>query len=274
MINLDYYNFNIINRDQYYLFRYFPSFDRLKSFLTDGIYLGRADKYSDNLECVTKNIMVEINRINGFQELESEHNPHLTPVELNNEKVKFRRKMKELADELILNQKKYFISSWYIEQSPIENELMWRSYGSNKGDKGYLLRVNLKDFLGHLESSISQPENKHLPKLVVGQVKYFDFTNNENIKEVKYAGFRKHFSFKGESEFRLLIKTENTSETSESMYIKLRNSFYDDTLIFCHPNTDHDEYIKLKNEIRPLGIDLSVSKMNIWYKLRAFSKTT
>lgn len=232
---LNYYKFNITNKDQYYLFRYFPSINRLKSFLTDGIFLGRADKYSDNLECVTKNILIQINKLKGFQELEYEHNPHLTANGLDDLKAEFGKKMKELANELTLSQKRYFISSWYIEQSPIENELMWRSYGSNKDEKGYLIRINLKDFLENLESSLSKSENEELTKLVVGQIQYSDFTNNENIKEVKYAGFRKHLSFKGESEFRLLIKREDISVPIESMYIKLQKSFYDDTLIFCHP---------------------------------------
>lgn len=270
---MDYYNFNIINRGQYYLFRYFSSIDKLKLFLDNGIYLGRADKYSDNLECVTKSIMEHINSINGFEELIPEHNTHLTKNQLNNLKVEFRNKMKGLANELRASQKRYFISSWYIEQGPIENELMWSSYGSKKDTNGYLIRINLKHFLENLELLLSRTENEQFNKLVVGQVRYFDFTNNENFKEVKYAGFRKHLSFKGENEFRLLIKTEHLTEPKESMYIKLDKSFYEDVHFFCHPNTDHDEYLVLEKEVNALNINLNMSTMNIWYKLRKFSET-
>lgn len=272
MENLHYYNLNLINRDKYYLFRYFPSIDRLKSFLTNGIYLGRADKYSDNLECVTKSILTQINRINGFRELITEHNPHLTVNEVETIKTKFENKMKELANELTLSQKKYFISSWYIEQSSIENELMWRSYGSSKNDKGYLVRINLKHFLEHLESSMLKPENTEFNKLVVGQVKYFDFTNDENIKEVKYAGFRKHFSFKGENEFRLLTKREDINAPNEPFFLKQQRSFYEDIIIFCHPSTDYNEYINLREEVRTHNVNLNLSQLDIWYKLKAYSK--
>lgn len=62
-----------------------------------------------------------------------------------------------------------------------------------------------------------KPKNKQLNKLVVGQIKYFDFTSNENIKEVKYAGFSKHLSFQGDSELRLLKK--------ERILISLKNLY-------------------------------------------------
>lgn len=269
---LNYYNFSITNKEKYYLFRYFPSLNKLKSFLTDGIYLGPADKFSDNLECATKHILTQINRISGFEELTYDHNPHLTANELDNIKLEFHTKMKELANELTLSQRRYFISCWYIEESIFENELMWRSYGSNRDDRGFLVRINLKDFLEELEQSLAESENEQLRKLIIGPVQYFDLSKNENIRELKYAGFRKHISFKGENEFRLLIKKVSINDFTKPIYIKLQKSFYDDIIIFCHPNTDHHEYVKLRNEIRDFDVDLNVSKMNIWYKLKTYSK--
>ncbi|MGY3054233.1 hypothetical protein ACVWYG_002439 [Pedobacter sp. UYEF25] len=66
MVELEYYNFQIKNLDGYYLFRYFSSLTRLESFLKEGIHLARADKFSDNLECIRKKEMITGNYIQSI----------------------------------------------------------------------------------------------------------------------------------------------------------------------------------------------------------------
>ncbi|MGY3054234.1 putative Zn-dependent protease [Pedobacter sp. UYEF25] len=93
---------------------------------------------------------------NDYRELYPEHNPHLSIEKLNGLKNEFQEKLRDIANTLKLNQKKYFISCWYISNTKLEDELMWRSYGKGSEEKepteGFMIKINLKDFIQNLQS--------------------------------------------------------------------------------------------------------------------------
>ncbi len=265
MVNIEFYNFKIKKIEEYYLFRYFPSWKRLESFLRDGIYLTRADKLSDKLECISKADIIKLNNAKYYKELYPEHNPHISSEELSEFKKKCERTLKEIAESLTSSQQNYFISCWYISDSKLEDELMWRSYGKGESTDGFMVKINLKDFIQNF-NSLSSSSNP-IDKLILGPVKYYDFSNKDSIEEVKYAGFRKHASFSGEKEFRVLFKNKSTQELP--VFIKPPNGFYDDTIIYSHPNMQDESFFEARENLMPFGKDLNISELQMWYKLKS-----
>lgn len=268
MVETEFYNFQIKNMDEYYLFRYFHSLPRLESFLKEGIYLTRADKFSDNLECVPKNVMIEVNKSKYFGGLLPKHNSHLSKTSLSEIKDQYQHQLRQIATNLKDNQKKYFISCWYISDSKLEDELMWRSYGrgleENKPTNGYMVRINLKDFI-HGVKRLSSALNP-FDKLILGQVRYYDFSNDESMKEVRYTAFRKHASFSSEKEFRILFINRAPDEASR--FIKPPAGFYEDTVIYSHPNIEEEQFFIARRRLREFGKDLNGSELQMWYKLK------
>lgn len=264
------YNFDIKSKNygKYYLFRYFPSLERLESFLNKGIYLTRADKFSDNLECVNYEVLSQIEKWKHYESLRPEHNVHLTDEELTDLKKIAALKLDEIASKINRDQKKYHVSCWYISQHETENELMWRSYGVNhkKNSKGFLVKFSLKDFMDNLARV--QLLNKQLENIVYGSVAYYDFNNPANIQKVKYTGFRKHFSFKDESEFRLIYKN-NSNEIIDDLFLKLPKDFYHDISIIAHPDYELQEYQEIRDYIEEhYSESVQLSGLYIWYKLK------
>lgn len=264
------YSFDIKpeNYNKYYLYRYFSKFDRLKSFLTDGIYLSRADKFSDHLECVDYDNLIEINKRKDFIRLNREHNPHISSLDLEKYKNKADSELDLLADKIQDQQQKYHITCWYITNDDVENELMWKSYGKDylEDNKGFLVKINLKDFISHLpQISIL---NENLGKVIYGTVSYYNFNENKNIQKVKYTGFRKHSSFKDESEFRMIYKN-NFLKIMDTVFLKTPKSFYWDITIIAHPEYELDEYECNKKQLeKDFEVSLELSKLYIWYKLK------
>lgn len=264
------YNFRIDknNYKSYYLFRYFPSFSMLEKFLKHGLYLTRADKFSDNLECVNYNDLLEIKKNKDYVRLLPEHNPHLSDKEFQYYINRSNRILEELAVKIAEHQKKYFISCWYISKQENENELMWRSYGANcqQNCKGFLVRVSLDDFIDEL--SKIESANPHISKLIYGNVSYYDFNKENNIQKVKYTGFRKHESFKDESEFRLICY-DNESTFNDNNYLELSRWFYEGIRISAHPEFSLTEYHDFRVDLESkFDVSLELSELYIWYKLK------
>ncbi|MCW2258684.1 MULTISPECIES: DUF2971 domain-containing protein [Sphingobacterium] len=264
------YNFDIKqeNYDKYYLFRYFPSLNRLESFLTKGIYMTRADKFSDQLECVDFNNLVEISKRKNVVSLLPEHNPHMDIGDLQNYINKTINELDEIAVNINNEQQKYHISCWYISQNQIENELMWKSYGTdhNNKQKGFLIRISLKDLMSNM--IMLKKLNPELSSIVFGSVAYYDFNNEKNIQKIKYTGFRKHSAFKDESEFRLIYKNENLP-IKDDIFLKLSKSFYNDISIIAHPDYDLNDYHKIRRKIETdFEQSVQISELYIWYKLK------
>lgn len=269
------YQFNIKreNFDKYYLFRYFQNITRLRSFLEDGIYMTRSDKFTDHLECIDFKNLLKINRYKDYVKLLPEHNLYYSIEELSSHIRKSQDILDDLAIGIQKNQQKYHISCWYISQNEIENELMWKSYGKDykNNSKGFLIKISLKDFLSNLEQISFL--NDCYSKITYGSVAYYNFEDKE-IKKLKYTGFRKHLAFKDESEFRLIYKN-HTQEIKEHMFLKLPNSFYADLTIIAHPEYDEIEYHELRKEFEDSSEkSIELSDLYIWYKLKKRIKST
>jgi len=260
------YNFTI-KSDEYYIYRYFKSFHRLEEFLEKGIYLSPATEFTDGLECVDKETIVQVNKWQNYQELWEENNPHVSPFELSKLKEEANNNLRKLAISIAEMQKKYFISCWYLPDKSHENELMWNSY-SHLDEYGFLIKIKLKDFLEHLEQSMFLNEDKG--KLIYGIVQYFDFNKEENIKKIKYTAFRKHNSFSDERELRLVIK-DYSSRLVPPMYLKLNKSFYQDISVFVSPRASYDDYVEIRKKvIDKFEIDLHQSELSVWYNLKCY----
>lgn len=255
------------NYSQYFLFRYFPSYQRLESFLINGIYMTSADKFSDHLECVDYNSLLETIKQNAFAQMRAEHNPHMVKNEFNESITAANEKLEKLANKIYCRQKVYHISCWYITQNDCENELMWRSYGGNTNtdDHGFLIRINLKDFISHIPWMKSHnPHNN----IIYGNVSYHDFNKKTSIQKVKYTGFRKHKAFEDEKEFRMVYKNE-AGRPIENLFLRVPISFYQDISIFAHPLYDLENVAKLRETLESkYKVSLEPSSLYIWYQLK------
>ncbi len=228
----------------------------------------RADKFSDHLECVTYDRLLEINDLKKFIDLPLQHNPHLSKDQLAHYINNANHELTELAEKINKEQSIYHVSCWYISQNENENELMWRSYGFDKeaNTNGFLIRISLNDFISHLNTIESL--NPELPQVVYGSVSYYDFNKKASIQRIKYNGFRKHISFKDESEFRLVYKNQNV-QTVENIFLKLPRSFYDDLRITVHPDYNFNDFEKIRDKIeQEFDQTLNLSELHIWYKLK------
>ena len=223
-------------------YRYFPNIERLTSFLIDGVFMCRADKFSDNLECIKKDIIDELNS-----------NSYI---------------IEDLAQKVITEQKKYYISCWYFPDSNNENELMWKSYGNTKDNEiGFLVKINSLEFINSLEDIYNLNRNS-IVNLLYGTVRYFDFNDSKSIRKIRFTSFRKHICFKDEREFRLVFKDEG-SIIKDKLFLKLPKKLMNEFEIFAQPSCSKIDFDKYSNELKAkFQINLKKSELDIWYNLR------
>lgn len=268
------YRFNIKenNLDKYFLFRYLSCKEHLESFLQNGIYMAQADSFSDQLELIDFESIQSLNNCKDVDRILKENNPDMDDNEFELIKKNANQTLKDLAFKLKVKQKYYHISCWHISDRENENELMWRSFGKRilmKDSKehvienGFLLKITLRNFLENLNESFGK--NSEINGLIFGYVNYYNFNIISSIKKVKYLGFRKHISFKDEREFRLIHKNNSL----ENKFIKINNRFYEDCMIFAHPECELDYFNQLREEInKKYQKQIQLSELNIWYKLQ------
>lgn len=235
-------NFKEENLINLCFYRYFQSFERLVSFLNDGLYMSRADKFSDNLECINKDIIDEINS-NSYN-------------------------IGDLAHKVNIEQKKYYISCWYFPDSNHENELMWKSYGKSKNSEiGFLVKINSLEFINSIRDIYNLNSNS-IDNLIYGTVRYFDFNDPKSIRKVKFTSFRKHICFKDEREFRLVFKDE-TNSIKDKLFLDLPKKLIKKLEIFAQPSCLKNDFDNYSNELKTkFQIDLKKSELDIWYNLR------
>lgn len=259
-----------ISSNKHYIYRYFKSCDRLQQFLENGIFMSSACSFSDGLECIDKETIKKVKHLHNYQELRPENNPDYTSDELAKIKDNSYKKLKDLSLNIEEEQKKYFISCWYLPDSEHENELMWKSYGTSE-EFGYLVKIKLEYFLDHLISSSYL--NEKLGTIIYGIVRYYDFNKSEKIQPLKYKAFRKHNSYSDERELRLVIKNESSFER-EAFYIRMNKDFYNDIIIYLDPKASYEKYVEIRQQILlKHKKDLYQSELSVAYNLRNYSKS-
>ena len=117
--------------------------------------------------------------------------------------TKGKTRFREIQNYLSAKQKTRFVSCWIL--SDVESFGMWDTYGKS----GFVIRFEREYFQNMIKKSIqlqSSPANK-IDLLVVGEVNYQNFDEmlfREKESLLKFSVFRKHLSFKHESELSLI----------------------------------------------------------------------
>ncbi|WP_026724930.1 DUF2971 domain-containing protein [Flavobacterium sasangense] len=228
-----------------YVYRYL-TIEKLIDFLdTNSIYLARLDTFEDNLENIEP---YDINQLK-FLTLSKpdDANPEMPESFWDEIIEKSKIRLQEVQNYLIEKQKKRFVSCWIL--SDVESFGMWDTYGKS----GFVVRFNREYFQKIIRESIhlqTEPTNK-IDLLVVGKVFYQDFEKmllKEKESLLRFSAFRKHLSFKHESEYRIVGFT-NENENETGLRFKLPEIESLDFEIFANPRLSSFQFQQYKKII-------------------------
>lgn len=228
-----------------YVYRYL-TIEKLIDFLdTNSIYLARLDTFEDNLENIEP---YDINELKFLTLSKPEDaNPEISESLWEQMIEKSKRRLKEIQDYLVEKQKKRYVSCWIL--SDVESFGMWDTYGKS----GFVIRFDRNYFQKMIRESIdlqTKPTNK-IDLLVVGKVFYQDFEKmllQEKESLLRFSAFRKHLSFKHESEYRI-VEFTNEIENQTGLKFKLPEIESLDFEIFANPRLTSFQFLQYKKII-------------------------
>ena len=179
-----------------------------------------------------------------------------------------RNRFKELQAYVHQEQKKRFVSCWFLND--VESFGMWDLYGQS----GFAIRFERKYFQDLIKKSIvlqTDPTN-NIDLLVAGKVIYQNFDEmleKEEESLIKYSAFRKHLSFKHESEFRLIGFVNNFDNHTGLRFKlpKMENLEFD---IIASPRLSSFQFSQFKHILITYapGHELKESNLKIWLEFR------
>ena len=249
-----------------YVYRYL-TIEKLVDFLsTNSIYLARLDTFEDNFENIEP---FDINELE-FLTLSkpNDANPEITDSMWNERINESKLKLKKIKDYLLDKQKKRFVSCWILND--VESFSMWDIYGK----AGFVIRFEREYFQNIVKDSINlqtKPTDK-IDLLVAGKVIYQNFENmleNEATSLMRFSAFRKHLSFKHESEYRIVgFINENENETGFRFKLPNLDSLNFD--IYANPRLSSFQFNQYKNIIEKYSQTkiLKPSALKNWLEFR------
>lgn len=249
-----------------YLYRY-VTIEKLVDFLnSNSIYLSRLDTFEDCFEGIQP---FDLNLLNSLYT----EKPHDVSNEISEEMWNVmieegRKSFNELQFKIICNQKKKIVSCWIL--SDVESFGMWDTYGKS----GFAIRFEHKDFQRLIRESINIQEypTNLIDLLVAGEVQYQNFDNlliNEQESLMKYSEFRKHLSFKHESEYRI-VGFSNKLTDKNGVRFKLSNFGKLNFEIIANPRLSQFQIQQFQNIISNYSKKyvLRKSELKTWLEFR------
>lgn len=260
----DTYNTN--NITEKYLYRY-VTIEKLVDFLsTNSIYLSRLDTFEDNLENIEPYDIVTLKSL--YLNKPDNANPEIDEPTWNDWINSDRLRLKQLQEYLFEKQSKRFVSCWIL--SDVESFGMWDIYGKS----GFAIRFERKYFQDLVKNSreIQSEQTNKIDLLAAGKVKYQNFDDmffKEKESLMKYSVFRKHLSFKHESEYRIIGFT-NEIENEIGLRYKLPNIEDLDFEIFANPRLTPFQFLQYKNILEKYSKShlLKKSQLKYWLEFR------
>jgi hypothetical protein len=249
-----------------YIFRY-VTIEKLIDFLTsNSIYLSRLDTFEDCFEGIQP---IDLNKLRSLYTEKPHDASNEISEEMWNEIIERDRKyFNELQFKIISDQKKRFVSCWIL--SDVESFGMWDTYGKS----GFAIRFEHKDFQRLIRESINIQEypTNIIDLLVAGEVQYQNFDtmlNNEKEYLIKYSVFRKHLSFKHESEYRIVGFSDKLSDKT-GVRFKLPNFEKLNFEIIANPRLSQFQIQQYQNIISNYSKKhvLSISELKTWLDFR------
>ena len=249
-----------------YVYRYL-TIEKLIDFLdTNTIFLARLDTFEDNLENIEP---YDVNQLKFlYLSKPVDANPEISDSIWDEVIEKSKKKFKEIKNYLIEKQKKRFVSCWILND--VESFGMWDTYGKS----GFVIRFEREYFQKIIRESKDlqiEPTNK-IDLLVVGKVFYQNFEKMlENEKEslMRFSAFRKHLSFKHESEYRIVGFTKEC-ENDIGLRFKLPNIETLNFEIFANPRLSSFQFQQYKKIIDKYSKTktLKESELKNWLEFR------
>lgn len=235
-------------------------------FDTNSIYLSRLDTFEDNLENIEPYDINEIKLLTLTKPTDA--NPEISEIKWKEIIELEKKRLFEIQNNLIETQKKRFVSCWIL--SDVESFGMWDTYGKS----GFVIRFDREYFEKIIKESIPlqiEPTSK-IDLLVAGEVFYQDFEKmlqNEKESLLQYSAFRKHLSFKHESEFRIVGFTNNI-ENEIGLRFKLPEIENLDFEIFANPRFTTFQFQQFKKIIEKYSKlkSLKISELKIFLDFR------
>lgn len=249
-----------------YVYRYLTIEKLVDFLLSNSIYLARLDTFEDNFENMEPYFINELRHFIYVKKIENA-NPEIPESTwdevINNGKSRFR----EIQEYVIQQQKKRFVSCWILND--VESFGMWDLYGRS----GFAIRFEREYFQNLIKESITlQEDSNEIDLLVGGKVIYQNFDNmltNEEESLIKFSAFRKHLSFKHESEYRIIGFTNNSSNQLGLRY-KLPNINTLKFDIIANPRLTSFQFLQYQNIIEKYLPEnkLKESGLKLWLEFR------
>lgn len=249
-----------------YVYRYL-TIEKLIDFLdTNSIYLARLDTFEDCLENIEPYIINELKFL--YLEKPENANPEISDEVWEEKIIDGKTRFRKIQNNLNEKQKTRFVSCWIL--SDVESFGMWDTYGKS----GFVIRFERQYFQNMIKMSTklqSTPTNK-IELLVAGGVNYQNFDEmlfSEKASLLKFSVFRKHLSFKHESEYRIVGFT-NEAENEIGLRFKLPDIETLNFEIFANPRLSVFQFQQYKGIIAKYSNThlLKESNLKMWLEFR------
>jgi hypothetical protein len=246
-----------------YVFRYVTIEKLIDFFDTNSIFLARLDTFEDNLENISPK------EINGLKTTFLKIPKNANPDRDWDKKIEnSRHQIRAIRNKLALDQKHRYVSCWILND--VESFGMWDTYGKS----GFAIRFEREYFQKLVEKSIKlqvNPTDK-IDLLVLGKVFYQNFdTMHQTLdkSKMKYAAFRKHLSFKHESEYRIVGFT-NQTENEIGLRFKLPDLESLNFEIFANPRLSSFQFQQYEKIVAKYSKTkkLKESELKNWLEFR------
>lgn len=254
-----------------YLFRYTKKERIINMLQNQNLYMTRMDRFDDKLEGISTFDITELltSYKDYFQDDLNDYDG-LSPHYKGLVKKDAKERLLKVRQRLMAGQKQHFVSCWY--NSNRESDGMWRFYGK---ENGFAIKVAQNDFQKSLKESVDINATVDGQFVVAGKIRYQDFPNvikNEETNSVLYLAFRKDIAFAHENEYRLVfVNQPKTNRNHISYQIKNFSSLF--FTIICHPAMEHNEYLKVKEELETYRDNVCVKKSELEPFYQLFSRT-
>jgi len=203
--------FNIEEIKGKYLYKFLSKAHLEKFLLSGDIWLSRADKFGDKLECVA---------------------------------IKYLKNSTLNLQEIEINKQKHFISCFH--EATFESLAFWDTYAKNQEERrNYAIKINREYFCKIIENAFIPIEHNKISKMIHGKVVYKNLLSSRKEKleqkKIKHVSMRKEYAFHYEREYRFVIKTKEIIN-SEGINIHLGLPTNLNFQILINPLLDNDDY--------------------------------
>lgn len=255
---------NMTKSSEIKIWRYLSLPKFIDFIVNENIAFSRADTFADKKEGISNELIRLINTYKAEKEKYSDNNSNFPYVGIGNPidgllLHALSTEEKKHLSQLIIEQKKYFISCWFVSEN--ESMAMWDLYAK---DHGVAIQTTIDVVVNSVTSTkFFVSENFKHKQVTYNNISKIASAYFENTNEVFDLLFRKDISYEHEKEYRFIISDDLGGAQIPSKSVKLDCSSLNKFKIITHPLMPDWQYKNIRQLCEKKVILKNISKSSL-----------